>query len=146
MKNILLIKVWKNKISALAGIVTFFVILLWPAITLRGLDVWIQTLISLFPTNIFYPILSFLTASFVAIYVYNKKVAPCCPVNSTKTGSSASAIGVILGACPACIPALAFFLPLSATIFLSYLSGVFLIAAIALLLFSIHRMGGFRKI
>lgn len=132
--------------SGMAGLVTFFVILLWPSITLRSLDTWLQTLVSLFPTNIFYPIMSFLTASFVAIYVYNKKVAACCPSKSAATCSSASAIGVFLGACPACIPALAFFLPLSATVFLSYLSGVFLIVAIVILLFSIHKMNGFKRL
>ena len=146
MKDILILKVWRNKISASAGIAAIALTLLWPSIPLRGLDAWLKTLVNLFPTNFLYPILAILIGTFVAIYIYNKKVQSCCSIKSTGTGASASFIGIFLGACPACIPALAFFLPLSATVTLSYFSWAFLLASIAVLTFAIYKMNGFRRI
>lgn len=146
MKDVLILKVWRNKISASAGIVAIALTLLWPSVPLRSLDAWLKTLVNLFPTNFLYPILAILIGTFVAIYIYNKRVQSCCSINSTKTGTSASLIGVFLGACPACIPALAFFLPLSVTITLSYFSWAFLLGSIIVLTFAIYKINGFRKI
>lgn len=141
--NMLLIDAWKNKKSAIWGIVIALIVLFWPAIPLRGLDIWMKTLFGLFPTNVLYPILIFLIASFVALFIYNKE-CKTCNINNT-TATSASLVGVLLGACPACIPALAFFLPLSVTVTLSYFSWAFLLASIIILTFVIYKMNGFRK-
>jgi hypothetical protein len=54
--------------------------------------------------------------------------------------------GVLLGACPACIPALGLFLPLSISIYLSRISWMFLVGAIILMMFLVYRMDGFRKV
>ncbi|MEX0617032.1 MAG: hypothetical protein WD231_04475 [Candidatus Woykebacteria bacterium] len=139
-------KAWTNKLSASFGLFVLLVSLLWPAIPLRSLDIWLATLTGRFPTNLFYPILAILVGSFVAIYVYNKYVHTCCPVGSGKSGGAASLFGVLLGACPACIPALGFFLPLGVTVTLGYFSWVFLLGSVALLTFSIYRMNGFKSL
>ncbi len=140
-----MLKAWTNKKSAAVGLVASVTTLLWPSIPLRGLDLWIQTLSYLFPTKILYPVLAFLTGSYVAIYFYNRKVEACCSVNSAKSATSGSLIGIFLGACPACIPAIAFFIPLGLTLTLSHLSPLFLSASVGVLLFAIHRMNGFRR-
>lgn len=141
----LIFKALKDKTALFWGITTSFAALFWPAVPLQGLDIWLKTLIGLFPTNIGYPPLVILIGVYTALFVFNKKRAKLCAVKKTKTGVFASLTGVLLGACPACIPALAFFLPLSATITLSYFSWAFLLAAVIFLLFSIWKMGGFQK-
>ncbi len=100
----------------------------------------------MFPANILYPVLAVLEGSYVAIYYYNKRIESCCSVNSVRTGTVGSLIGVFLGACPACIPVLGFLLPLSLTLTLSHLSPFLLAASIGILLFAIYRMNGFRRI
>lgn len=145
MKNWLLFKAWRHKLSGSVAFLSLLVVLLWPSIPLRSLDTWFRTLLYLFPTNVFYPFLAFFTASLIAVYVYNKKVETCCAINEIKSGTTASFIGVFIGACPACIPVLAFFLPLSITLTLSYLSPLFLVASTIILFFAIYRMNGFKN-
>ncbi|MBI2664643.1 hypothetical protein HYX10_04885 [Candidatus Woesearchaeota archaeon] len=138
-----LIKAWKNGRAALIGAAVVLAVLLWPAIPLRGFDIWFETMAGISYTLFLYPILAVLTGSFAVLYIYNKQ-CKTCKVNPAG-GASASIFGVLLGACPACIPAIAFFLPLSVTVTLSYFSWIFLSAAIALLVFSIYKSGGFRR-
>ena len=139
-----LFKAWTHKLSFSVGLLVIVIILLWPAIPLWSLDVWLQTLMSKFPTNILYPIFALLIGSYAALYTYDRKVAKCCRVSAAT--AAPSLLGIVLGACPACIPALAFFLPLSLTIAIGYYSWVILLASIALILFSIWRAGGFQKL
>ena len=137
-----LIEAWRNKKSALIGFIVIIFVLLWPSIPLRGVDVWIKTLFDLFPTNILYPIMAILVASYAVLYVHNRQSKTCN--TSATSGASASFAGVLLGACPACIPVLAFFLPLSITVTLSYYSWIFLTVSIAILFFAIYKMEGFK--
>jgi len=146
MKNILIFKIWQYKLPALWAILTMAFVLLWPSIPLGGVAKWLNFFYFYTPQNYFYAILSILSGLYVGIYVYNRKVAACCSIDSVKTGAAGSIFGILLGACPACIPVLAFLLPLSATIVLSRLSLVFLVIAILIMLFSIYRMNGFKKI
>lgn len=137
---------WKHKLSAAVGLLVLLVILLWPAIPLHSLDIWLKTLFSKWPTNILYPIFALIIATQAALFIYDKKVAKCCRVPQTKTSAASSFAGVLLGACPACIPTLAFFLPLSATITIGYYSWIILLVAITFSLYSIRRAGGLQKI
>jgi len=146
MKDILIFKIWKHKLPALAALATIFFVFLWPSIPLRGVSNWLQFLYYYSPQNYFYAILSILSGIYVGIYVYDRKVQSCCSIQNKKVGAAGSVLGVLLGACPACIPVLAFFLPLSLTIVLSRVSLLFLIIAIAIMLFSIYRMNGFRTV
>jgi len=144
--RVLLVKVWTIKKSAAVGLTAFFASLLWPSIPLRSLESWFLTLTNLFPTNVLYPVLAFLTGSYAAVYFYNKRVESCCSIDNARIGTSGSLIGIFLGACPACIPFIAFFLPLGLTITLSRLSPYLLVASIAILLFAIYRMNGFKAV
>ncbi len=145
MQRVLLLKAWTNKKSGAVGLVALVADLLWPSIPLGSVDAWLKTIWLLFPTNILYPILAFLVGSYVAIYFYNKRVESCCSVDSVRTGAAGSLIGIFLGVCPACVPVLAFLLPLGLTLALSHLSPYLLAASIGILLFAIHRMNGFRR-
>ena len=146
MNNRLIFKIWQHKITALWAILAMAFVFLWPSIPLGGLANWLQFFYFYTPQNYFYAFLSILSGLYVGIYVYNKKVAACCSIDSVKTGVAGSITGILLGACPACIPVLAFLLPLSITIVLSRLSVTFLVIAILIMLFSIYRMNGFKKI
>lgn len=146
MKNLLILKIWRHKLPALWAILTIIFVLLWPSIPLRGIAKWLEFFYFYTPQNYLYAFLSLLSGLYVGIYVYNRKVAACCSIDSVKTGVAGSIFGILLGACPACIPVLAFLLPLSATIVLSRLSLVFLVVAILIMLFSIYRMNGFRRL
>ncbi len=141
----LIFKIWRHKLPALAALATIIFILLWPSIPLRGITKWLEFFYYYAPQNYFYAFLSMLSGTYVGIYVYNKKVAACCSVENVKTGATGSIAGILLGACPACIPVLAFLLPLSITIVLSRLSLIFLIIAILIMLFSIYHMNGFKR-
>ena len=91
--------------------------------------------------------MALLTGIYVGVFVYNKTVATTCPVDANaKLGFFGSMGGILLGACPACIPVLAFVLPLSATLFLGFWSWVFMALGSAVILFSIYKMNGFKKI
>jgi len=141
----LIIKALQNRKALFYGMSVMLIALFWPAIPLRGLDVWFKTLARLFPTNIGYLPLVVLMGFYTTLFVYRRQKAELCRLNGGRKGIVASFVGVFLGACPACIPAIAFFLPLSATITLSYFSWIFLLFAILLLTFLIFRMGAFQR-
>jgi len=145
MRNLLIFKIWRHRLPAIWAILAIAFVFLWPSIPLRGVTKWLQFFYLYTPQNYLYAILAILSGLHVGIYVYNMKVAACCSINSIKTGTAGSLFGILLGACPACIPVLAFLLPLSATIVLSRLSLVFLIIAILIMFFSIYRMNGFKR-
>ena len=138
-------KVWTHPLSALTGGLVAVVALLWPAVPLGSFAVWFATLVGKFPTNVLYPILVLLLGTYVALYTYDRWVATCCRVGRRKSGTLAAALGVFLGACPACIPAIAVFLPLSVALALGYYSGLILLVSVLILGFSVWRMGGFQS-
>jgi hypothetical protein len=145
MSSLLIFKIWRHKLPALWAILTIAFVFLWPSIPLGGLAKWLQFFYFYTPQNYLYAFLSILSGLYVGIYVYNKKVAACCSIDSARTGAVGSITGILLGACPACIPVLAVLLPLSITIVLSRLSLIFLVIAILIMLFSIYRMNGFKR-
>ena len=145
MKNILIFKIWQHKISAVAALLTAVAVFLWPSIPLLSVSQWLQFFYNYTPQNYFYLLLSALAGIYFGIYVYDRKVSRCCSIKSAKIGATSSVGGVLLGACPACIPALAFFLPLSVSIVLSRISLVFLLISIGIMIFAIYRMNGFKR-
>lgn len=142
--SMVIFKVWTHKLSAFVGLLVIAIVLLWPALPLKSLDIWLQTLVSKFPTNVLYPIFAILVGSYAALYTYDREVAECCRVDASKTAAP-SVLGMLLGACPACIPVLAFFLPLSFTIAIGYYSWIILLASIILISFSLWRAGALQK-
>lgn len=141
----LALKIFTVKESALSAILTMLVVFLWPSIPLEGVLNWLEFFYYYTPQNFLYGAMVILSGVYVGIYVYDKKMQRVCSVKNTKRGASTIFGGVLLGACPACIPVLAFFLPLSVTIYLSYLSWVFLALTMIFLTYSIWKMEGFKK-
>lgn len=146
MPQILILKILCHKLPALSVLATMAVVFLWPALFLGGIANWFRFFYYYSPQNWLLAAVTLLSGIYVGLFVYDKKVAPCCSIDSKVGGAAGSIFGIFLGACPACIPFLAVFLPLSATITLSYFSWIFSTAAIFILLFFIWRMNGFKKL
>lgn len=143
--QILIFKIWRHQWPAVAALLTMLAIFLWPALPLRGIGNWI-TLYANTPYLFYlYPIISILSGIYVGLYVYNKKVAPCCSVETAHAGFAGSLTGIFLGACPACIPAIAIFLPLAFNVFLSRVAPIFSVVSVIILLWVIYRMNGFKR-
>jgi len=145
MKRLVIFALWRHKLPALAAVATMAFIFLWPSIPLGSVKDWLRFFVYYTPQNYLYALMTLLSGLYVGAYVFNKTVVRCCAIENARVGASGSLIGMLLGACPACIPALAFLFPLSITIFLSRLSIIFLLISIALMLFSIRAVGGFKK-
>ena len=96
---------------------------------------------------VLYPLVALLSGVVVGLFAYQKWVAPGCSVGGgAKIGATGSFVGIFLGACPACIPAIAVLLPLGVNVFLSRVAPIFAGLAVAILLFAIYRMSGFRLV
>jgi Zn-dependent protease with chaperone function len=146
MDNLLVVKLWKHKWPAFSALGTMVAVFFWPAVPLRGISDWLEFFYYYTPQNFLYALLTLLAGLYVGIYVYNKKVSATCRLDAKKFGATGMIGGVLLGACPACIPALGIFLPLSVSIYLSRISWMFLVGAIILMMFLVYRMDGFRKV
>ena len=145
-KQLLIFKVWRHKAPALWGMAVILAVLLWPSIPLQGFLNWMDFLYNWYPQNILYVIMAIFSGFYTALYAYNKTVAPTCPAKGSKGGIFGSLGGILLGACPACIPVLGFILPLSVILTLGFFSWIFIVIAIGAILFSIYKMNGFKKI
>jgi hypothetical protein len=146
MGNLLIFKLWRHAWPSMAALATMLAVFFWPAVPLGGVSDWLLFFSYYTPQNYLYSALTVLAGLYVGIYIYNKKVCATCLPGDKKIGAAGVAGGVLLGACPACIPALAVFLPLGVSVYLSRISWVFLVLAIMLLTFLIYRMNGFRRI
>jgi hypothetical protein len=146
MGDVLIFRLWHHAWPALAALATMIAVFFWPSIPLGGVSDWLKFFYYYTPQNYLYTVLTVLAGLYVGIYVYNKKVCATCQRSNQKAGMASVVGGVLLGACPACIPALAVFLPLSATIYLSRISWIFMVVAIMILTFLIFRMQGFRRV
>jgi len=145
MGNLLIFRLWRHVWPSTAALATMVAVFFWPAVPLGGVSYWLQFLSYYTPQNYLYGALTVLAGLYVGIYIYNKKVCATCRLPDKKAGAAGVVGGVLLGACPACIPALAVFLPLGVSVYLSRISWVFLVLAIILLTFLIYQMNGFRR-
>lgn len=145
MQQILILKMWRHKLPALATLATIAAIFFWPALPLRSLENWLTVYANTPYITYLYPIVALLSGVYVGLYVYNKKVALYCSVETVKGGAAGSFMGILLGACPACIPVIAIFLPLAFNIFLSRVAPIFSVFSIVILLWVIYRMNGFKR-
>ena len=135
---------WGYKLPTLAALATAVAIFLWPALPLRGIANWLIIYTNTPYLTYLYPIIAILSGVYMGLYVYNKN-APCCSIESTRAGVAGSLTGILLGACPACIPVIAIFLPLAFNVFLSRVAPIFSLVSIAILLLVIYRMNGFKR-
>ena len=145
MKSPLIFTLWRHPLPSVAAIATAAAIFLWPAVPLAGLDNWLFIYLGTTYLMVLYPIVAALSGLFVGLVVYHKKVAPGCAVEGAKLGVGGSTLGIVFGVCPACIPTIAVFLPLAFNVFLSRVAPILSFVAIAVLLFVIYRLKGFRR-
>jgi len=146
MGNIPVIDLWRHWRTGLAAFATMVVVFFWPAIPLRSVSGWLEFYYHYTPENYLYALLTLLSGVYVGLYVYNKSVCPTCRIDNGKAGAASVLGGVLLGACPACIPAVGIFLPLGVSVYLSSISWIFLLLAVLLLAFLIYRMNGFERV
>lgn len=146
---ILLFKAWLDKKLFPIGVIVFTFILLWPIIILKDSEAWIYTLTKKFPENFLYPIFSFLTASLLITYIYNK--INKCECKISKFNFSIPIIGIVFGACPSCVP---FLIPILVTYFalpfpiiLKFInfSWLLLVVSTVLEIYFIYKINGFEK-
>ena len=145
MTSMLIVGMWRHPLPSLAAAGVAAAIFLWPALPLGGLDQWLFIYLGTPYLLVLYPFVAVLSGLYVGLVVYHKKVAPACPVQGARLGAAGSAMGILFGVCPACIPAVAIFFPLAFNIFLSRMAPILSLVAICVLLFVVHRLDGFRR-
>lgn len=141
----IILEVWKNKVSAIWGLIILILILFWPALILKSFRIWFKTLFSPSLQSFLYFLFAFLVGSYFALMIYDRKVKKCCQVKNIKGVIASSLLGLFAGLCPACLPILGFFLPLSLGLILGYYSNLILLISLILLFFFLWRAGAFRK-
>jgi len=147
LQKIILFEAAKEKpvIAIIAAIGIFFLTPLLQSITTPlAFDIWFLDIVQKPLSSIPYVIFSVLFGMFISLYLYSKnKCIDCKP--GAKAGFGGSTLGFALGVCPACFSFVGFLLPLSGSIFLTTYSPLFMLIAIGIILFSIHKMGGFKN-
>ena len=147
MAKIILFEATKEKptIAIIAAIGMFFLTpLIQSIITPLAFDIWFTDITQKPLSSIPYVAFSVLFGMFISLYFYSKnKCIDCKP--GAKAGFGGSALGFVLGVCPACFSFIGFLLPLSGSIFLTTYSPLFMLVSIGIILFSVHKMGGFKN-
>lgn len=130
-------------IAAAVGI--FFLTPLIQSITTPlAFEIWFSDIMQKPASSIPYVAFSVLFGMFITLYLYSKnKCIDCKP--GAKAGFGGSTLGFVLGVCPACFSFVGFLLPLGGSIFLTTYSPLFIMLAMGIVSFSIHKMGGFKN-
>ena len=125
------------------------IFLLAPAIQLLStplaFEVWYKTLLDRPANTVLYVIFSILFGLLVSLYIYSKNKCADCSKKDVSTGFGGAALGFTVGVCPACFSFIGVLLPLSGSIFLTTYSPLFTGLALLIIIFSIKRLGGFKK-
>jgi len=114
-------------------------------VTPIAFEIWFKTLIAKPLNAILYIVFSFLFGLFISLYLYDKNKCEDCKVQDIKAGFGGAILGFVLGVCPACFSLIGALLPLAGNIFLTTYSHIFLLLSIIVLIFSINKLGGFKK-
>ena len=150
MKEILLVRVIKEKplfVVALAVVMFFVTPIIQSFNTSLAFEIWFRDLYQKPLNSTLYIIFSILFGMFVTLYLFfRNSCIECKTTKATKSGISGTILGFMIGVCPACFSFIGFLVPLSASIFLTTFSPIFMTASIAIILFSILRVGGFKTI
>lgn len=147
MKNILLFKAVKERpvIAILSAVGIFFINPLIQLLnTSLAFDIWFTDLFQKSFSSVPYVAFSVLFGLFIALYFYAKNKCIGCKPN-VKTGVGGTTLGFLVGVCPACFSFIGFLLPLGGSLFLTNYSPLFLLVSIGIIVFSINKMGGFKK-
>jgi len=147
LQKIILFEATKEKpvIAIVATIGIFFLTPLIQSMTTPlAFDIWFLDIVQKPLSSIPYVVFSVLFGMFISLYLYSKnKCIDCKP--DAKVGFGGSTLGFVLGICPACFSFVGFLLPLSGSIFLTAYSPLFMLVTIGIILFSVHKMGGFKN-
>lgn len=108
-------------------------------------EIWYKTLLDRPVNSILYIALSVMFGVLISLYSYSKNKCIDCKKRDVNTGFGGAILGFVLGICPACFSLVGVLLPLGGSIFLTTYSPVFTILSISIILFSIQRLGGFRR-
>jgi hypothetical protein len=148
MADIRLLAAAKDKpaAAALAAAGMFFLL---PALHLintpLAFDIWFLDLYQKPLNSILYIAFSTLFGMFVSLYLYAKNKCLDCKPEKARTGFAGSIVGFMVGVCPACFSFMGVLLPLGPTIFLTSYSPIFTGISIAIVFFSIYKLGGFKR-
>ncbi len=148
MKSLLLLEAIKEKpaIAVISAIGIFFVNPLIQSLsTPLAFQIWSTDILQKPESSILYFAFAILFGIFISLYLYSKNKSIDCKPDA-KAGFGGSALGFVLGVCPACFSFVGVLLPLGSSIFLTRYYPVFIIISIAIILFSIYKLGGFKRI
>ncbi|TBR23141.1 MAG: hypothetical protein EPO63_06140 [Candidatus Nitrosotenuis sp.] len=146
--SIILIQAAKQKplIAVSAAIGMFFLNpLIQSTSTSLAFQIWFADIFQKPLNASLYVGFSVLFGMFVSLYLFSKNQCIDCKPN-VKSGIGGSALGFMLGVCPACLSFIGFLLPLSGSLFLTTYSPLFMLVSIGIIVFSIYKMSGFRSI
>ncbi|AIC15500.1 hypothetical protein [Nitrososphaera viennensis] len=137
---------YKPAIAALSATGIFFLLPLIQLInTWLAFDIWFLDLQQKPWSSIPYMAFSILFGVFISLYLFTRNKCFNCKPEAARTGFAGSVVGFMVGVCPACFSFIGVLLPLGPTLFLTMYSPVFTAISIAIVLFSIYKLGGFRK-
>jgi 4-hydroxybenzoate polyprenyltransferase len=148
MKSLLLLEAIKEKpvIAVISAIGIFFVNPIIQSLsTPLAFQIWSTDILQKPESSIPYVAFSILFGIFISLYLYSKNKCIDCK-RDAKAGFGGSAFGFVLGVCPACFSFVGVLLPLGGSIFLTRYYPVFIVIAIAIILFSLYKLGGFKRI
>ncbi|TLX66100.1 MAG: hypothetical protein E6L03_10025 [Thaumarchaeota archaeon] len=150
MNEILLVRVIKEKpllVVALAAVMFFVTPVIQSFNTSLAFEIWFRDLYQKPLNSSLYIIFSILFGMFMTLYLYSRNICIDCKTSkATKSGISGTILGFMIGVCPACFSFIGFLVPLSASLFLTSFAPIFMTASIAIILYSIYRVGGFKPI
>jgi membrane protease YdiL (CAAX protease family) len=136
----------KPAIAAVAAAGIFFLLPLIQTVnTPLAFDIWFLDLQQKPWSSIPYIAFSVLFGMFIALYLYTRNKCLDCKPERARTGFAGSIVGFMVGVCPACFSFIGVLLPLGPTLFLTSYSPVFTGVSIAIVLFSIYKLGGFKR-
>lgn len=125
--------------------VFFLVPVIQLIVTPLAFEIWFRTLLDRPLNSGLYIAFSGMFGSLVSLYVYSSNKCIDCKKDDISTGLGGAALGFVLGICPACFSIIGLLIPLSTSIFLTTYSPAFTLVAMATIVFSIYRLGGFKK-
>ncbi len=115
------------------------------AVTPLAFEIWYRTLLDRPLNSALYVIFSIMFGMLISLYLYTKNKCIDCKKSDVNAGFGGAMLGFVLGICPACFSLIGVLLPLGGSIFLTTYAPAFTSLSIAIILFSIHRLGGFKK-
>lgn len=116
------------------------------AVTPLAFEIWYKTLIDRPLNSALYIIFSFMFGMLISLYVYTKNKCIDCKKSDVNAGFGGATLGFILGVCPACFSLIGVLLPLGGSIFLTQYAPAFTLLSIGIILFSVYKLGGLKKI